>query len=116
MVRAQSPTRHGRGPFRNGMPHTIFPAARPTKPFDDRNRSSLTSVDRDADTRQLFRLHQACESPGPYPLEPRAEPRPAICVNRVAPSLRYAVSCAEEDSHDTHSRFDVRATALSVDG
>lgn len=55
------------------------------RPKTTTSASSLTGVDRDADTRQLFRLHQACESPGLYRLDPRAEPRPTICVNRVAP-------------------------------
>jgi hypothetical protein len=32
--------------------------------------------------------------PGLYLLDPRAEPAADYCVNRVAPSLLYAVSCA----------------------
>ena len=54
----------------------------------------------DADTRRLFRLHQPCKRPSCICWIRERSPRPTICVNSVAPPLRYAVSCAE-DSDDT---------------
>jgi hypothetical protein len=54
-------------------------------------------VPADAAATRLFHLHQGCKCPGCICWIRERSPRPTVCVNRVSPSLLYAVSITRDE-------------------